>query len=79
MKPTTTDKDRAALVKEWRQSGLTQRDFCSGKKISDRTFRAWLARSQSGTGVEGHVRRAVDQAISRLEGVRALLEAGENQ
>jgi hypothetical protein len=35
-----------ALVKQWRESGLTQKEFCRASEIKMGTFNYWVSRSR---------------------------------
>ncbi len=60
MRSSTTSKNRAAAsnkagqwqghVEAWRQSGLSQKDYCAGKGIALSTFTMWRRRLLATTG-----------------------------
>lgn len=41
-KQVRSREEKEALCAQWRQSGLTQAEFCRLKGISDSTFKGWL-------------------------------------
>jgi lambda repressor-like predicted transcriptional regulator len=44
-KPGSRDEHWADLVSQWRASGLSQREFCRRRGISDRALNSWLCKS----------------------------------
>jgi hypothetical protein len=75
--------DRAALVLEWRRSGLTQSAFLArleadrGIRVSPRTLRAWANRirsSRSGHEQLEEVRALVEQAREHVREIAARLD-----
>ena len=78
--PTWTDQQRSHLLAKYRRSGLTQDAFCAelrsqGIDLSARTLRSWIARLEPPEGVAEECLQAVDQALSELRRVRAMLIA----
>jgi hypothetical protein len=76
--PSWNDQQRSDLLARYRQSGLTQTAFCAelrlaGIDLSPRTLRSWMKRLEPPEGVIEECRQAVDNALSELHRVRAML------
>jgi hypothetical protein len=80
MPPLWNDQQRSDFLARYRRSGLTQSAFCAelrldGIDLSPRTLRSWIARLEPPEGVVEECLQAVEQAMSELRRVRAMLAA----